>query len=75
MSPLRHKKDDAFVQGACIKGIALREPRAGQECVIYFEGANRRVVTSPVQRVLHLVSEKAYYIETRNSVYRLLVLD
>lgn len=68
-------KQDAFYQGGAVQGVALKEPCVGQEWVIYFKGASRRVVTSPVQRVLHLVQEREYYIETRNSVYRLRVLD
>lgn len=67
-------KDDAFVEGAYVRGIALREPCVGQEWVIYFEGANRRIVTSRVQRVLRSDDEGAYYVETRNSVYRLFVI-
>lgn len=63
--------DDAFHAGHAVRGIALKEPCVGQEWAIYFEGASRRLVTSPVQRVMHLIQEGEYYIETKNSVYRL----
>lgn len=67
--------NDAFDAGTAVRGIALCEPVVGRGWVVYLEGSSRRVVTSTVQRVLMLPNQRACYIQTRNSVYRLTLLE
>lgn len=68
-------KCDAFGAGQSVRGIALCEPTVGRGWVVYLEGSSRRVVTSIVQRVLMLPDKRACYIQTRNSIYRLTLLE
>lgn len=69
----RRPRGDAFRSGDPVQGIALRAPSVGLEWVLYCEGASRRIVTSPIQRIMRVAQGHELYIETRNSVYRLCV--
>lgn len=57
--------------GRAVFGRLLRPPRKGSVVVIEFPDGLHEYVTTPVKRVLHIVGEDTYYLQTANSRYRL----
>jgi hypothetical protein len=58
-----------------VSGRLVRAPRKGSVVVIEFSDGMHEYVTTPVKRVLRMVSSDVFYIETVNSRYRLEVRD
>ncbi len=54
-----------------VVGRLVRAPRKGSVIVIEFSDGMHEYVTTPVRRVLRLVGQDVFYIETANSRYRL----
>jgi hypothetical protein len=52
-------------------GILIRKPVVGEPVVIFRDPDGRRMMTSPVQRVLSDPDGDTLWIETLNSTYRL----
>ena len=54
-------------------GRLLRAPRKGAVVVIEFPDGLHEYVTTPVKRILRIVGQETYYLQTANSRYRLQV--
>ena len=54
-----------------VEGFIVSYPEIGLPLVIYERGRDNRITTSPVRRVLDEDGE--LWVETRNSVYRLIL--
>jgi hypothetical protein len=70
---LRKVRDRSPVAGArpdrlSFTGVLAAPPRVGAALAVLHLSENRRVVTSPVSRILW--DERATWIETEHSVYR-----
>lgn len=61
--------------GRAVLGRLLRAPRKGSVVVIEFPDGLHEYVTTPVKRILRVVSggEETYYLQTANSRYRMQV--
>ena len=57
--------------GRVYEGYMLTEPAIGRAMVLFRDLHGRRMITSPVRRVLRTEERQVFYIETENSVYRL----
>lgn len=57
--------------GRPVVGRLLRAPRKGSVVIIEFPDGLHEYVTTPVKRIMRLVGEGCYYVETANSRYRL----
>ena len=62
-------------QGHSYDGYMLSEPAVGRSIVLFRDVNGRRMITSPVRRVLQTPETGVYYIETENSVYRLQLVE
>lgn len=56
-----------------VMGRLLRAPRKGAVVVIEFPDGLHEYVTTPVKRILRIVGQETYYLQTANSRYRLQV--
>lgn len=52
-------------------GRLVRPPRNGSVVVIEFPDGLHEYVTTPVKRVLRLVGNEVFFLQTSNSCYRL----
>ncbi|MCA9600953.1 MAG: S24/S26 family peptidase [Polyangiales bacterium] len=59
--------------GRAVVGRLLRAPRKGAVVVIEFPDGLHEYVTTPVKRILRIVGQGTYYLQTANSRYRLVV--
>ena len=57
--------------GRVVAGRLIRPPRNGSVVVIEFPDGLHEYVTTPVKRVLRLVGDEVYFLQTANSCYRL----
>ena len=57
--------------GRAVIGRLLRAPRKGAVVVIEFPDGLHEYVTTPVKRILRVVGQETYYLQTANSRYRL----
>ncbi len=57
--------------GRAVVGRLLRPPRKGFVVVIEFPDGLHEYVTTPVKRILRVVGQDIYYLQTANSCYRL----
>ncbi len=67
-APLQHTVGKAY------QGFLISWPTVGRGMVIFRDPNGRRMVTTTVRRVL-ASSRELLYVETENSVYRLLLLE
>ena len=54
-----------------VSGRLVRAPKKGAVIVIEFSDGLHEYVTTPVKRVLRVVGQDIYFIETANSRYKL----
>ena len=57
--------------GRVVAGRLIRPPRNGSVVVIEFPDGLHEYVTTPVKRVLRLVGDEVFFLQTANSCYRL----
>lgn len=57
--------------GRIVEGRLVRPPRNGSVVVIEFPDGLHEYVTTPVKRVLRLVGDEVFFLQTSNSCYRL----
>ena len=57
--------------GRIVAGRLVRPPRNGSVVVIEFPDGLHEYVTTPVKRVLRLVGNEVFFLQTSNSCYRL----
>ena len=57
--------------GRVVAGRLIRPPRNGAVVVIEFADGLHEYVTTPVRRVLRLVGDEVFFLQTANSCYRL----
>ena len=57
--------------GRIVAGRLVRPPRNGSVVVIEFPDGLHEYVTTPVKRVLRLVGDDVFFLQTSNSCYRL----
>jgi hypothetical protein len=57
--------------GRVVAGRLVRPPRSGSVVVIEFPDGLHEYVTTPVKRVLRLVGDEVFFLQTANSCYRL----
>jgi hypothetical protein len=57
--------------GRVVAGRLIRPPRSGSVVVIEFPDGLHEYVTTPVKRVLRLVGDEVFFLQTANSCYRL----
>jgi len=57
--------------GRVVAGRLVRPPRNGSVVVIEFPDGLHEYVTTPVKRVLRLVGDEVFFLQTANSCYRL----
>lgn len=57
--------------GRVVAGRLVRAPRSGSVVVIEFPDGLHEYVTTPVKRVLQLVGNEVFFLQTANSCYRL----
>ncbi len=65
----------AAVVGKAYEGFLISEPVVGRGMVIFRDPNGRRMVTTPVRRILTTPEGRLIYVETENSIYRLALLD
>jgi hypothetical protein len=56
-------------------GVLINPPTIGRSLVIHKMGAEERLITSVIRRVLYSSDDRIVYVETDNSVYRLVFVD
>lgn len=61
--------------GRIYEGYLLSEPVVGRGMVIFRDPNGRRMVTTPVRRVLATSETNVLYVETENSVYRISIRE
>ncbi len=61
----------ADTSGQVFEGYLLHPPTVGRGMVIFRGNSGRRMVTTPVRRVLCSEGDHLLYVETENSIYRL----
>ena len=57
--------------GRVVAGRLVRVPRNGSIVVIEFPDGLHEYVTTPIKRLLRLVGEDVFFLQTANSRYRL----
>ena len=57
--------------GRVVAGRLIRPPRNGSVVVIEFPDGLHEYVITPVKRVLRLVCDEVFFLQTANSCYRL----
>lgn len=62
------------VVGKAYHGFLISEPVVGRGMVLFRDPNGRRMVTTPVRRVLTTAEREQLYVETENSVYRISVI-
>lgn len=67
----RSEAEAGSAAGRIYEGYMLTEPAIGRAMVLFRDLHGRRMITSPVRRVLRTDERQVFYIETENSVYRL----
>jgi len=75
---IKTSRGDQIVQstvGRNYEGFLLSAPIVGRNMVLFRDKSGRRMVTTPVRRVLGDSDKRVFYIETENSVYRLYIRD
>lgn len=60
--------------GKAYNGFLISEPVVGRGMVLFRDPNGRRMVTTPVRRVLTTAERELLYVETENSVYRISVI-
>ena len=61
--------------GRIYEGYLLSRPLVGRGMVLFRDPNGRRMVTTAVRRILKSDDEDTLYVETENSVYRLLIRE
>lgn len=59
--------------GRIYEGYLLSEPVVGRGMVLFRDPNGRRMVTTAVRRILTTDDDNVLYVETENSVYRLMI--
>lgn len=54
-----------------VVGRLVRAPKLGSVIVVEFSDGLHEYVTTPVRRILRIVGEDAFFVETANSRYKL----
>lgn len=65
----------ASTVGRVYEGYLLSKPAVGRGLVLFRDPNGRRMVTTAVRRIFTTDDESQTYVETENSVYRLLIRD
>ncbi|MEZ4427008.1 MAG: hypothetical protein R3A51_04855 [Nannocystaceae bacterium] len=60
--------------GKAYHGFLISTPVVGRGMVIFRDPNGRRMVTTPVRRILTSAGRDLLYVETENSVYRISIL-
>lgn len=69
----RERASNRTTVGRVYRGYLLCAPKVGRGMVLFRDVNGKRMVTTPVRRVLRTGDTRVVYIETENSVYRLYV--
>jgi hypothetical protein len=57
--------------GRIVSGRLVRVPRSGSVVVIEFPDGLHEYVTTPIKRLMRVVGEDVFFLQTANSCYRL----